>query len=176
MGPHRRTRRAAAFPHRLEGGCPAGVPATVGVRECRDWWAGRRPTRAGPCRFASDKVLSSRFTVAPETTFKGVFDDSGIVEGFTQTCRARGCKHREATKTDERKFYPEHEVLLWPVPRVRRLRFHDLRRTCASLLQMVGAPTLAASQLLRLGSTETTERQCACSRVLETWESKAPPE
>jgi len=107
---------------------------------------------------ACDKVLSSRFAVAPETTFKGVFDDSGIVEGFTQTCRARGCKHREATKTDERKFCPEHEVLLWPVPRVRRLRFHDLRRTCASLLQMAGAPTLAASQLLRLGSTETTER------------------
>jgi excisionase family DNA binding protein len=38
------------------------------------------------------------------------------------------------------------------------LRFHDLRRTCASLLQMAGAPTLAASRLLRHSDVQITDR------------------
>jgi integrase len=83
---------------------------------------------------------------------------AGIVQGYFQKCRKRGCKHRQETADPARCFCPEHSVLLWPVAKVRPLRFHDLRRTCASLLQMGGGATLAASKLLRHASTEITEK------------------
>src|SRR5262245_55767056 len=70
MGLHRPTRRAAAFPHRLEGACPAGVPATVGTRECRDWWAwlreqvNRMPVQLGPLLQASGSDVDRMWTGA----------------------------------------------------------------------------------------------------------------
>jgi hypothetical protein len=53
---------------------------------------------------------------------------------------------------------PIHQVLLWPKARVRPVRFHDLRVTCASLLQQGGTPVLAASKLLRHATTGMTEK------------------
>jgi hypothetical protein len=49
-------------------------------------------------------------------------------------------------------------VLLWPKAEVRPVRLHDLRVTCASLMQQGGTPVLAASKLLRRATTEITER------------------
>src|SRR5262249_25464576 len=83
---------------------------------------------------------------------------AGLVTGWLHKCRKHGCTHQElASDTDHRRC-PTHGALLWPKAQVRPVRFHDLRRTCASLLQQGGTPVLAASKLLRHASTEITER------------------
>jgi hypothetical protein len=40
-------------------------------------------------------------------------------------------------------------VRLWPKPRVRHIRFHDLRHTTASLLMMAGANPAAVQRIMR---------------------------
>ena len=99
-----------------------------------------------------------RKDVRLEQVLRRALGRAGICEGYEQRCRARGCTHRERTASAAQRFCPRHQVLLWPVPRVRKLRFHDLRRTCASLLQMAGAPPLAASRLLRHADVQITDR------------------
>ena len=99
-----------------------------------------------------------RKDVRLEHVLRRALGRAGVVEAYEQRCRAKGCKHRERTGTDAQKLCPEHQILLWPVPKVRKLRFHDLRRTCASLLQMASAPTLAASRLLRHSDVQITDR------------------
>jgi integrase len=99
-----------------------------------------------------------RKDVPLQETLRRALARAGIVMGYIQKCRTRGCDHLEETRDAARTFCPRHRVLLWPVPQVRKLRFHDLRRTCASLLQMAGAPTLAASRLLRHSDVQFTDR------------------
>ena len=44
---------------------------------------------------------------------------------------------------------PLHRMKLWPKAKVRRIRFHDLRHTTASLLMMAGANPGAVQRILR---------------------------
>ncbi len=39
--------------------------------------------------------------------------------------------------------------MLWPKPRVRPIRFHDLRHTAASLLMQAGVPVHVVQRMLR---------------------------
>src|SRR5450631_4005152 len=48
--------------------------------------------------------------------------------------RKRGCGHREQANDNGLRFCPKHHYCLWPIPRVRPLRFHDLRHTAIHLL------------------------------------------
>jgi integrase len=63
---------------------------------------------------------------------------AGIVEGWQHVCRKRGCDHAELAPDDQVCRCPTHGMKLWPKARVRRIRFHDLRHTTASLLMMAG--------------------------------------
>ena len=111
------------------------------------------------CRAPCPRVgRRMRKDVRLEHVLRRALGRGGVVEGYEQRCRAKGCNYRERTETAAPKLCPDHQVLLCPVPKVRKLRFHDLRRTCASLLQMAGAPTLAASRLLRHSDVQITDR------------------
>ena len=83
---------------------------------------------------------------------------AGLVTGWLHRCRKRGCLHTELAADRQHRRCPIHQVLLWPKAQVRSVRFHDLRVTCASLLQQGGTPVLAASKLLRHATTEMTEK------------------
>jgi integrase-like protein len=83
---------------------------------------------------------------------------AGLVTGWLHRCRKRGCLHTELAADRRHRCCPTHQVLLWPKAQVRPVRFHDLRVTCASLLQQGGTPVLAASKLLRHATTEMTEK------------------
>ncbi len=83
---------------------------------------------------------------------------AGLVTGWLHRCRKRGCLHTEFAADRQPRWCPIHHVLLWPKAQVRPVRFHDLRVTCASLLQQGGTPVLAASKLLRHATTEMTEK------------------
>ena len=49
----------------------------------------------------------------------------------------------------ELRHCPTHGAKLWPKAKVRKIRFHDLRHTTASLLMMAGANPAAVQRILR---------------------------
>src|SRR5262249_1895898 len=61
----------------------------------------------------------------------------------------RDCRHAELAPDDQVRRCPEHGMKLWPKARVRRIRFHDLRHTTASLLMMAGVNPGAVQRILR---------------------------
>jgi excisionase family DNA binding protein len=73
---------------------------------------------------------------------------AGIVLGYEHRCSKHGCKHREKPDNSPRRC-PEHDVLLWPVPLVRRIRFHDLRHSTASNLMPAGVSVPVVQRLMR---------------------------
>jgi len=74
---------------------------------------------------------------------------AGIATGYVHVCRRKGCKHRESAPDAALRRCPVHGAKLWPKPQVRRIRFHDLRHTTASLLMMNGANPAAVQRILR---------------------------
>jgi integrase len=74
---------------------------------------------------------------------------AGVVEHFEHRCRKRGCGHQETASDPGLRRCPRHGDKLWPVPIVRKIRFHDLRHTTASLLMMRGANPAAVQRILR---------------------------
>lgn len=62
----------------------------------------------------------------------------------------------EATKDDRLLRCPIHNHKLWPKAVVRKIRFHDLRHTTASLLIMRGADLAAVQRILRPADPKTT--------------------
>ena len=62
----------------------------------------------------------------------------GVI-GDVHDCRAWYCRHRAETADAAPKPCPQHGVSsLHTTPRVRQLKFHDLRRSHASLLAAAG--------------------------------------
>ena len=51
---------------------------------------------------------------------------------------------------------PEHGIRLWPKPVVRRITFHHLRHTAASLFLMSGVPLEVVQRMLRHGDPKIT--------------------
>jgi integrase len=84
-----------------------------------------------------------------EEVLRRALRHAGIVEGWRHVCRKRGCGHAELAADDQVRRCPEHGMKLWPKARVRRIRFHDLRHTTASLLMMAGANPGAVQRILR---------------------------
>jgi len=65
---------------------------------------------------------------------------AGIVENYVHVCRRPGCVHKETAPHNSKRTCPVHGTLLSPKPTVRRLTFHSLRHTTASLFLMLGVP------------------------------------
>ena len=84
-----------------------------------------------------------------EKVLRRALGRSGIVEEFEHVCRKKGCTHAVHAPDPALRHCPTHGMKLWPKAVVRKLRFHDLRHTCASLLVMAGADMAAVQRILR---------------------------
>ncbi len=74
---------------------------------------------------------------------------AGVVTGYELRCRRQGCGHKIPSQTNEPKDCPRCGFRLWPVPKPRKVKFHELRHTTASLLIMAGASPAAVQKILR---------------------------
>ena len=77
---------------------------------------------------------------------------AGLVNGYDHGCRrckARGSPHVEHHADAARRHCPVCHMKLWPKPVHRRIRFHDLRGTTATLLARGGAPLVVAQRIMR---------------------------
>jgi integrase len=101
------------------------------------------------CRDCPGPGGRMRPDVALEGVLRRAMARSGIVLGYQHVCRRKGCRHMEEAPDDAIRSCPEHGVLLWPKPRVRPIRFHDLRHTAASLLMQAGIPVHVVQRMLR---------------------------
>jgi integrase len=84
-----------------------------------------------------------------EDVLRRAMKHAGIVLGYDHVCRRKGCKHRELVSDDTLRRCPKDGMKLWPIARLRPIRFHDLRHTTASLLMMAGANPAAVQRILR---------------------------
>ena len=72
------------------------------------------------------------------------------VMSWSHCCRAWHCRHRVVTKEEAPPPCPVHgSARMHSTARARRLSFHDLRRSCASLLAAAGVSTAIAQKVLR---------------------------
>ena len=74
---------------------------------------------------------------------------AGIVQAYLHVCRRKGCRHQERAEDREPRTCPGHGMRLWPKAIVRKIRFHDLRHTTASLFLMSGVPLEVVQKVLR---------------------------
>jgi len=74
---------------------------------------------------------------------------AGIVTGYVHKCRRQGCGHHEAAADANPRRCPKCKFKLFPVGEVRKIRFHHLRHTTASLLLMQGADLAAVQRIMR---------------------------
>jgi integrase len=95
-----------------------------------------------------DGEMLSRHTPLEEV-LRRALRHAGIVEGWQHVCRKKGCGHKEAAKDPALRHCAVHHMKLWPKARVRRIRFHDLRHTTASLLMQAGVNPAAVQRILR---------------------------
>ena len=81
---------------------------------------------------------------------------AGIVERYEHVCRRKGCGHVETDQGDRLRPCPACSMKLWPRAIVRKIRFHDLRHTCATLLLQSGADLHAVSKIMRHSDVRIT--------------------
>ncbi len=74
---------------------------------------------------------------------------AGLVTGYVHKCRRQGCGHREAAPDANLRRCPRCRFKLFPGGEVRKIRFHHLRHTTASLLLMSGADLVAVQRIMR---------------------------
>ena len=74
---------------------------------------------------------------------------AGLVTGYVHKCRRQGCGHREPAPRREPPSLPEVHLQALPGGEVRKIRFHHLRHTTASLLLMSGADLAAVQRIMR---------------------------
>lgn len=84
-----------------------------------------------------------------EHVLRSALGRAGIVTGYEHRCRRKGCGHTEQAADAELRRCPKCKMKLWPRALVRKIRFHDLRHTTASLLMMAGANPAAVQRILR---------------------------
>ncbi len=72
-----------------------------------------------------------------------------VVTGYDHKCRRQGCGHAEAHPDADLRRCPRCNFKLFPVGQVRKIRFHHLRHTTASLLLMSGADLAAVQRIMR---------------------------
>jgi hypothetical protein len=81
---------------------------------------------------------------------------AGIVEGWRHVCRRRGCTEKLVAPDAAVRRCPAHQAKLWPKPIVRRIRWHDLRHTTATLLLQAGVSIATVQKLMRHSDSRLT--------------------
>ena len=84
-----------------------------------------------------------------EWTLRRALGRAGVVEGYLHACRRKGCGQVVEAADQELRRCSKHRMKLWVKPKVRPIRFHDLRHSTASLLMMNGANPAAVQRILR---------------------------
>jgi hypothetical protein len=84
-----------------------------------------------------------------EEVLRRALRHAGIIEGWEHVCRKPACGYTALAADDQVRRCPTHRMKLWPKAKVRRIRFHDLRHTTASLLMMAGVNPGAVQRILR---------------------------
>src|SRR6185436_1363142 len=74
---------------------------------------------------------------------------AGLVTGYVHKCRRKGCGHQEPGPDGTIRHCPKCNFRMFPVGDVRKIRFHHLRHTTASLLLMSGAELAAVQRIMR---------------------------
>lgn len=80
---------------------------------------------------------------------------AGAVLGYDAKCRR--CQHTEKLELKESRRCPMCGFALWLVPRVRRIRFYDLRHTAATLHREAGCDPLVIKLLLGHAARDATD-------------------
>ena len=102
-----------------------------------------------------DGAMLSRNTPL-EDVLRRALAHAGIVEHYEHVCRRKGCAFSLAAKDADLKRCPKDRSKLWPKAVVRKIRFHDLRHTTASLLMMNGVNPAAVQRILRHSDPKIT--------------------
>lgn len=114
--------------------------------------------RASPSQYVFPSHAGGRMRAdaALEVKLRRAMARAGIVEEWLHVCPRKNCGHSERVADSTLRNCPVCSMKLWPKPEVRRVRFHDLRHTTASLLLMGGADIVAVSRILRHGDPKIT--------------------
>ena len=102
-----------------------------------------------------DGAMFSRHTPLEEV-LRRALAHARIVEHYAHVCRRKGCLFLLTAKDAELRRCPRDSRKLWPKAVVRKIRFHDLRHTTASLLMMNGANPAAVQRILRHSDPKIT--------------------
>ena len=95
-----------------------------------------------------DGTLLPKHT-ALEHVLRRAMRRAGLVTGYVHKCRRQGCGHLEAAPHANPIDCPKCEFRLFPAGQVRKIRFHHLRHSTASLLLMKGADLAAVQKIMR---------------------------
>jgi integrase len=74
---------------------------------------------------------------------------AGVVDGYEHRCRKTGCGFKELRPNSDQGKCPQCKRSLWPVAVPRKIRFHDLRHTAATLLLKEGVSLPVVQRILR---------------------------
>jgi integrase len=116
-------------------------------------------TFPGPWLFPDPDGGMRAVTWQPEDILRRALKRAGIVTGYTHVCRRATCRYTEERSDDHIRPCPRCGFKLWPKGNVRRIRFHDLRHTYASVLLMSGAALVSVQRLLGHSDPKITERR-----------------
>ena len=121
----------------------------------------RRPSWSSP---QENGKMRPRHTKL-EDVLRSAMSQSGVVTGYVHKCRRSGCGHRELAPDSTQRRCSKCNFKPCPIEQVRKIRFHHLRHTTASLLLMSGANTQQFSgscairiRARRRSSTDTSAR------------------
>jgi integrase len=81
-----------------------------------------------------------RSDVRRDLLLRRALAQAAIAESWRHVCRRKAWGYVEETGDDAERHCPRCAMKLWAKPQVRRLRFHDLRHTTATLLLRAGVP------------------------------------
>ena len=74
---------------------------------------------------------------------------AGLVTGHIHKCRRKGCGYEEQRTDSTPERCPRCNMKLWVKGIPRRIRFHDIRHTTATLLLKAGVPLATVQRILR---------------------------
>ncbi|SRR6266851_512193 len=99
--------------------------------------------------FPAEDGSMMRRDVGLESVLRRALGRAGIATGWRHVCRKKGCGHFEHAPNAALRRCPKDGRKLWPKPKVRPIRFHDIRHSTASLLMMAGGNPAAVQRILR---------------------------
>ncbi len=97
----------------------------------------------------------------PEKVLRRAMARAGLVQGYDHTCRRKSCRtstgpHVERHPDPALRLCPKCQMKLWPKAIWRKMRFHDMRHSCATILLRAGVDPHRVQRILRHASVVTT--------------------